>query len=286
MEMKVLVTGGSGFLGSRLAEYYRKKYEVWAPSRRELDFSDEKRALEAVRGFRPDVVIHCGAVSDVNACSRNPELSRTVNVKGTQYLARACAQTGARFVFCSSDQVYFRAQLPGERAEDFLIPHREGEVPAPLPLYGQHKLTAEQCALTEQPDSVILRLTWMYEELTEEERKKGRRNLLTMLEDAVRTQSPVTFSKTDYRGVTDVMEVVRNMEAAWRLPAGIYNFGSSNDTNMYETVRRAMAAIGQEALVHQGEGGTLRNLTMDPAKLKERGIEFSGLIFSSPARSR
>lgn len=274
--MKIVITGSSGFVGSRLAAYYQKKYEVWAPSHRELDFSDEKRALEAVRGFKPDVVIHCGAISDVNTCAQNPELSHAVNVKGAQYLARACARTGARFVFCSSDQVYFRAQGAGESRADFLALHREDEAPAPLPLYGQHKLMAEQYALAEQPDSVILRLTWMYGRLTQEELKKGRRNLLTTLEEALKKQAPVTFSKTDHRGVTDVAEVVRNMEAAWQLPAGVYNFGSSNDTSMYETVRRALAAVGQEALVQKGSGGSLRNLTMDTARLEKNGVSFGG----------
>lgn len=274
--MKILITGSSGFVGSRLADHYQKKYEVWAPSRKELDFTDEKRAREAVKSFSPDMVVHCGAISDVNACSQNPELSYAVNVKGPQYLARACAQVGARFVFCSSDQVYFRRQMPEESVSDFLMPHREEEALAPLPLYGQHKRMAEQCALEEQPDSVILRLTWMYGKLTEAELKKGRRNLLTILEEAVHAQRPVTFSETDHRGVTDVAEMVRNMEVAWQLPAGIYNFGSSNDTNMYETVRRAMAAVGQEGLVRKGEGGALRNLTMDTEKLKDGGIMFSG----------
>lgn len=274
--MKILITGSSGFVGSRIAEYYQRKYEVWAPSHRELDFTDEKRALEAVKSFAPKVVIHCGAISDVNACSQNPELSYAVNVQGTRYLARASAQVGARFVFCSSDQVYFRRKKLEESVSDFLMPHREDEALAPLPLYGQHKLMAEQCAFEEQPDSVILRLTWMYGKLTESELQKGRRNLLTILEEAVHAQRPVTFSETDHRGVTDVAEVACNMEAAWQLPAGIYNFGSSNDTNMYETVRQAMAAAGQENLVLKGEGGALRNLTMDIAKLKDGGIMFSG----------
>lgn len=273
--MKILVTGSSGFVGSRIAAYYGEKYEVWAPSHKALDFSDENAALEGVMGFRPDVIIHCGAISDVATCGKNPELSYAVNVKGTQYLAKASAAAGAKFVFCSSDQVYFRNQRDGESDADFLAPHRETEEPAPVPLYGQHKRLAEQYAMTEQPKSVILRLTWMYGKLTEAEVKSGRGNLLTILEDAVREQKPLTFSAADHRGVTNVEEVVRNLEKAWQLPAGIYNYGSTNDTNMYETIRRVMAAAGREELVLKGEDGTLRNLTMDTGKIKDAGICFS-----------
>lgn len=272
--MRIWITGSGGFVGSRLAAYYREKYEVWAPTHGELDFTDERRTLAAAEAFAPDVVLHCGAVSDVAVCGKNPALSMAVNVAGTRNLARACARVGSRFVFCSSDQVYFRARGQKEEKADFLLPHRETEAAAPIPLYGQHKLLAERYAFLEQPDSVVLRLTWMYGKLTEQEQNAGRSNLLTVLEAAVHDRREVAFSDTDYRGVTDIADVVRHMEAAWKLPAGIYNYGSSSGGSMYETVRRAMERLGAGELVHKTEGGTLRNLVMDGAKLEAEGIRF------------
>ena len=103
--MRIMLTGAGGFLGSRLFTYYREKYEVWAPSHKELDFTREESARKAVQDFHPDVLVHCGAISDVGACERDPELSMRVNVEGTRYLARACKVTGARMIMCSSDQV-------------------------------------------------------------------------------------------------------------------------------------------------------------------------------------
>ena len=82
------------------------------------------------------------------------------------------------------------------------------------------------------------------------------------------------FSDTDHRGATDVNLVVKNMEAAWKLPGGIYNYGSSNDADMYETVRRVMASFGQEALVEKATGGNVRNLMMSTDKLAQHGIFF------------
>lgn len=299
--MKIMITGAGGFVGSRLVSHYANKdeYEVCGVRHADLDFTDEKQVQATVLQFCPDVVVHCGAISDVGTCAKNPELSRAVNVDGTRYLARACARVGARFVFCSSDQVYFGQQELGadEAAEGrlsagaaemlpeikqyeaqraaFLRPHTEEEALSPLPLYGQHKLLAERACLEEQPDSVILRLTWMYDALTAEEYAKGRRNLATMFLEALCEQNPVLrFSETDYRSVTDVREVVRHMEEAWKLPAGIYNYGSSNDTNMYETARRVLSAFGKEELVQKAEGGNLRNLTMDTAKVEAAGIVF------------
>lgn len=286
--MRIMLTGAGGFLGSRLLLYYQEKYEVFAPSRRELDFTCEEAVTEAVGVFRPDVLIHCGAISDVGACERDPEGSMRVNVEGTRNLARACGQVGARMVMCSSDQVYFRKAAEGEGREEFLRPHREEERCNPLPLYGRHKLLAEEACLTGQPDSVILRLTWMYGELTEEERKKGRKNLAVLLEELYAQRQEIkrqetkkqgakklSFSETDYRGVTDVGDVVRRMEDAWKLPLGIYNFGSPASGSMYECVRGALESLGMGNMAEPSEGnGGLRNLGMDPEKTARAGIRF------------
>lgn len=123
-------------------------------------------------------------------------------------------------------------------------------------------------------DGVLLRLSWMYDSLTENELAKGRRNLATMLREMLDKKQSRKFSDTDHRGVTDVTLVVKNMEAAWKLPGGIYNYGSSNDTNMYETVRRVMASFGQEALAEKATGGNVRNLMMRTDKLARHGIFF------------
>lgn len=284
--MKMMITGAGGFLGSRLAAFYAGRepeagadagaesvqdsagYEVWGVGHGELDFAEERQVQRAVRAFAPDVVIHCGAISDVGACERDPALSKRVNVDGTRWLARAAAKAGARFVFCSSDQVYFG------KSDVSLQPHKEREILDPRPVYGQHKLLAEQACLAEQPDSVILRLTWMYDILTETERQKDRRNLAAMAEEALRTGQPLYASETDHRGVTDVRKVVEQMACLWQLPAGIYNYGSSNDTNMYETMRRVFAALGRPELVQKAAAGGLRNLTMDVGKTEAAGILF------------
>ena len=106
--MKIMVTGAGGFVGSRLAAYYGKKYDVWGVTHKDLDLTDEAAVFKTVENYRPDVLLHCAAVSDVAECSKKPELSHAVNVLGTEYLAKACGKTGTKLVMCSSDQVYFR----------------------------------------------------------------------------------------------------------------------------------------------------------------------------------
>ena len=65
--MRLLLTGAGGFLGSRLLSYYREKYEIWAPSHKELDLTDAKAVRDGMGAFAPDAVIHCAALSDVGS---------------------------------------------------------------------------------------------------------------------------------------------------------------------------------------------------------------------------
>ena len=59
---KMLVTGASGFLGSRVVKYFSDKFEICAPSHQEMDITDEGSVKRVVESFRPDVVIHCAAM--------------------------------------------------------------------------------------------------------------------------------------------------------------------------------------------------------------------------------
>ena len=71
---KMLVTGGSGFLGSRVIKYFADKYEICAPSHQEMDITIEQDVYRVMEAFHPDVVIHCAAMSNVGQCQKEPEV--------------------------------------------------------------------------------------------------------------------------------------------------------------------------------------------------------------------
>ena len=153
--MKILVTGGTGFLGRRTVAYFATLgCQVLAPNRRELDITNGEAASAWFRENRPQAVIHTAAVSDTALCQREPVWSEQINVAGCVHLARACREFGAKLVMCSSDQVYFGSAAPG--------PHDEGRKLTPANVYGCQKLRAEQETLAILPDAVCLRLSWMY----------------------------------------------------------------------------------------------------------------------------
>ncbi|MEH2941329.1 sugar nucleotide-binding protein [Lachnospiraceae bacterium KK002] len=266
---KILLTGASGFLGSRIASFYAQKYEIYTPAHAELDITDEGSVRRMAETYRPDVVIHCAAVSDVGQCEKEPERSWKINVNGSINLAKAAGDVQAKCMICSSDQVYFGSSFSGA--------HREEEALSPCNLYGQEKLRAEQECLRANPDCVLLRLSWMYDVKTgkEGEHSDFFRTLISQIAGEEAIKLPVW----DRRGITDVNEVAKHLEKAFELPGGVYNFGSPNEKSTYETVRGVFENLGlnTDRLQKNEEAfrGNPRNLTMCQEKINSQGIFFS-----------
>ena len=235
-----------------------------------MDIEDFVAVSAFVKAIRPDYVLHCAAISNTGACERNPVLSEKVNVRGTVNLAKACRKAGSRMIFTSSDQIY--------NTSHSLEPNREGSEGKPGNVYGRDKKRAEEAMLTYLPDAVALRLTWLYDAPS-----RGRvagQGLLQKLTDALKERREVEFPVHDYRGITYVWEVVRHLEEAMGLPGGVYNFGSENRYNTFDTARLFLRELAG------GDFGSIlkcdderfascpRNLTMNTDKIRSHGIRF------------
>ena len=269
--MNMLVTGGSGFLGRRTAAYFEKLgWQVCAPGHRDLDITREAELQAWFRVHQPEAVIHTAAVSDTGLCQRRPEWSETVNVAGSVNLAKVCRETGAKLVFCSSDQVYSGSAVPG--------PHREAETVTPNNVYGCQKLRAEQECLELLPETVCLRLSWMY---ARESLPGEHGHFLSVLTQALAEKTkPFCWPVHDRRGLTDVEFVVKNLPETLKLEGGIWNFASENQSSTYDTVKRLLEewnlqeALGRLVPNEEAFRDNPRDISMDMTKLKTAGISF------------
>lgn len=158
--------------------------------------------------------------------------------------------------------------------------HDENEKVNPQNEYGMQKLEAERICMRLCPDAVCLRLTWMYDFIS---RKKGEhkdlfRNVITAIEKGEEISYPVY----DDRGITYVQYILNNMEKAFLLPGGVYNFGSENDKNTYETVKALLNLLGKnDSNVipnEQAFSDSPRNIKIDTSKIKKFGIQFPNTI--------
>lgn len=116
--MHVLVAGSNGLVGSRLvARLSGQGHRVTAMGRGDarglagvpylsVDLGDGAKLKAAVEGARPEVIVNCAAMTDVDGCERDPERAFIANVDGVATLARAARTLGAHLVHVSTDYVF------------------------------------------------------------------------------------------------------------------------------------------------------------------------------------
>ena len=222
---KILITGASGFVGSRTVTALQGTHELITPCHSELDITSEDAVESFISRTQPDAILHLAALSNTGYCEEHPQESYLVNVISVENIAKAATFHGIKLVWFSSDQVYNGCCEPGLLSEDMPL--------SPENHYGRHKLLAEQRALEICPDSVALRATWMYD--SERPGMRTHRNFVLNFQEAIKNGTPLRFATREFRGITWIEDVVRNIPHTFDLPGGVYNFGAENHLNTYET---------------------------------------------------
>jgi len=259
---KVFVTGAGGFVGARILSQWRGRFALCTFPRGALANAEEADIRAFLARETPDIIVHTAALSNTAYCEAHPEESFRANVLLPEWLAKAAAETGAKLLSFSSDQVYAGITEPGPLPEALPL--------FPANVYGCHKLEAEERVLAQCPDAVLLRLPWMYD--FPGYRLPIRGNLPLNLLRAAQNGEKLRFSAHDYRGVTYVRQAIELLEPALKLPGGVYNFGSENAENMVRTAQQFAEALGVTVAVQEADWP--RNLAMDCSKLREYGIFF------------
>jgi len=152
-DVRVLITGGGGQLASDLAAQLKQRAQVHAPSRAELDITDDG-AVEAVFvGLRPTLVINCAAFHNVELCEREEDRAFEVNARAVKRLSARSDELGARFVHLSTNYVF-----DGSAS----APYDEAATPSPRSIYAISKLAGEHAALAYAPDALVVRTAGLY----------------------------------------------------------------------------------------------------------------------------
>lgn len=154
---KTLVIGASGLVGSRvLAQLGAAAEGTYCtherPGLRFLDVTDAQAVDGEIQALKPAVVVLAAAYTHVDGCEKDPGRSYDINVAGTRNVARAAARRGVRLVFLSTDYVF-----DGDHG-----PHALDEAPAPMNVYGHHKLEAERIVAAECVNYAIIRSCNIY----------------------------------------------------------------------------------------------------------------------------
>ncbi len=157
--MRILVTGASGLLGLNISLEAAKEHTVFGvvntqPLRgdgftviqSDLLFPGEVERI--FKAARPDWVIHCAALANLEACEHNPTLARKLNAELPGMIATAARKMGARLAHISTDAVF-----DGKKGN-----YTETDAPNPLSVYARTKLSGERAVADAYPQAIIARV--------------------------------------------------------------------------------------------------------------------------------
>lgn len=151
----VLVTGANGQLGKELRQLETKwpEFEFLFLSREDLPIHHFELVRNFFKATHPSFLINCAAYTAVDKAEQEEELAFQINAEAVGVLAAICKEQDCKFVHVSTDYVF-----------DGLAnrPYREDDLTNPQGVYGASKLAGEKEAVLVNPDSVIIRTSWVY----------------------------------------------------------------------------------------------------------------------------
>lgn len=156
---KILVTGCNGQLGRAIQKEYAGEVAFILTDVAEqegiisLDITDIDAVMALVRQEKPDVIINCAALTNVDGCEKMWDTAYKINAIGPRNLSIAATAVDAKLVHVSTDYVFAGTEA---------APRTEFDTPDPISAYGKTKLEGERFVEQFAKKYFILRTAWLY----------------------------------------------------------------------------------------------------------------------------
>lgn len=233
--MRILLTGANGQVGRCLRRQKPEDWEMIAADSATLDITNADAVANMIRNFEPDVVINAAGYTDLNNAENHIQQVFAVNAAGVRNLAEAAAEAGVRFVHISSDYVF-----DGKKH----TPYSERDIPNPLSVYAKSKLAGELLALSTNPESIIIRSSWVFSEY-------GNNFVQSLIRQV--GQGNLTF-RTDQVGCPtyagDLAQLLIHLAQDPALPPGIYHYCGDVAVNRFEFAQTVCKALSECSDIH------------------------------------
>lgn len=220
--MRVVITGHNGQLGRQLIRAFAA-HELLALDLPADDITDP-RIAERMADFKPDVIVHAAAFTDVDGAEKDPELAFRVNAWGTQNMALAAQRAGAALLLVSTNEVFDGSQREA---------YREWDAINPVSTYARSKGAAERIALALAPRAYIARIAWLF--------GPGGNNFITKILAGAETNGALSVAADEFGNPTYAPDAARAMARLVETGHfGIYHLTNGGFCSRYELAREIM----------------------------------------------
>jgi dTDP-4-dehydrorhamnose reductase len=226
--MRIFITGAQGTLGQALTAALESQHEVVGRDIDALDVTDTQSVNAWIGEGRPDLVIHCAAMTAVDYCAEHPDEALTVNGYGTQAVALACQASDAALLYVSTNEVF-----DGLTDRQYL----EYDAPAPANPYAYSKWVGEQVVRDLVRKHTIVRTSWLF--------AHGGKNFVQTILRLARQNVPLRVVTNEVSSPTYTTDLAAAIAALIETRQyGIYHLVNEGYTSRYGFARAILDLAG------------------------------------------
>ncbi|MEO7801365.1 MAG: dTDP-4-dehydrorhamnose reductase [Ginsengibacter sp.] len=234
----ILITGADGQVGRefrRLLET-EKSYKVFFTNRQQLAIDDVASVDSFFQENNINHCINCAAYTAVDRAEAEPDLAFRINGTAVGYLAEACKNHCADFYHLSTDYVY-----SGKSTK----PYKEDDPVDPTNVYGASKLLGEELALAKNPETTIIRTSWVYSEY-------GNNFVKTMVKlmnekDSINVVDDQKGSPTY---AADIAKMIWTMITSVKENKGVFNYANNGAVTWFQFALAIKDLISSNCIVN------------------------------------
>ncbi len=240
---KILILGATGLLGSRMLENFENATGTYLSSTTRsgealyyLDGGDEKLLNEIVNKVRPDVILNCIGLANLDECEKFPEKCWLINTKIPVLVSRLCQERQIKFIQISTDNF----------SNDEKQPLRENDRMNFVNQYGFAKYYSERLVLKINPNSLILRVNFFH--FNSVEPKTFIDNLIKKIKNKEFEYSftDVIFTPVSTQTLISYLKILIELDSS-----GIINVASSEAISKYEFHDLVLGALNLDTYYHK-----------------------------------
>jgi len=264
---RILITGASGMLGSTLVNLWNKHFDIYSTQREDFDSNPSNNFLhfdllnnnynKLLDWSKPDVIVHCGAITDVDYCELNKEIAKKVNGESVRKLLSN--NYYARLIFISSDAVF---------PDEVSMPVEEHKA-EPINAYGMSKYVGEKYIQDAGKPHVVIRTTIVGKNIN-----LSKTSLVEWIINSVKNKKEITLFEDALFSPITVWHLAN--ELRWIIGNdvhGVFHISGDGIISKYEFGYRICKGLGLDtSLIRKG---SIDDVNFDAKRAKDQTLDCS-----------